>query len=128
MSRFQRNRSYSRAEIHAALGGSVQAYLPTVDGVVVAGCFRRDTNPDAPAVVLPGNGPIIITTAESFAASGRAVPVFIKQSVGDWCFVGDWRVSRLSRDPLEIRVHGKRAGRTAVSCVLHLSEVTRPDV
>lgn len=42
MSNFTRNRSYTRAEIHAAVGGSLQAYLPTVDGVVVAGCFRRD--------------------------------------------------------------------------------------
>jgi len=123
MSRFQRDRGYSRAEIHAELGGSVQSYLPTVDGVVVAGCFRKDTNPDAPTVVLPGNGPVIKSSAESFAASRRAVPVFIKQSVGDWRFVGDYRVSRLSRDRAEIKVHAKRAGRTDVSCVLHLSEV-----
>lgn len=123
MSRFQRNRDYSRAEIHAALGGSVQSYLPTVQGVVVAGCFRRDTNPDVPAVVLPGNGPIIRSAAETFAASRTAVPVFIKQGVGAWRFVGDYRVARLSRDASEVKVHAKRAGRTDVSCVLHLSAV-----
>lgn len=123
MSGFKRNQSYSRTEIHAALGGSVQSYLPTVQGVVVAGCFRRDTNPDAPTVVLPGNGPIIKSSAESFAASRKAVPVFIKQSVGDWRFVGEYRVSRISRDRAEIKMYAKRAGRTDVSCVLHLSEV-----
>jgi len=128
MSQFQSKKSYMRAEIHAVLGGSVQSYLPTVDGVVVAGCFRCDTNPDAPAVVLPGNGPVIKSAAESFAESGRAVPVFIKQSIGDWRFVGTWRVSRLSRDSAEIRYQAKRAGRTDVSCVLHLTEVKQPDV
>lgn len=122
MSSFHRNRNYSRAEIHAALGGSIQSYLPTVDGAVVAGCFRRDTNPEAPTVVLPGNGPIIKSSAESFAASGKAVPVFIKQGTGEWRFVGNFRVSRLSRDPAEIQVHAGRTGRTDVSCVLHLSE------
>lgn len=123
MNRFERNRSYSRAEIHAALGGSVQSYLPTVQGVVVAGCFRHDTNPDAPTVVLPGNGPIIMSSAESFAASKNAVPVFIKQSASDWRFVGEYRVSRISRDPAEIKMYAKRAGRTDVSCVLRLSQV-----
>ena len=130
MNKFERNRSYSRAEIHAALGGSVQSYLPTVRGVVVAGCFRRDTNPDAPTVVLPGTGPIITSSAEAFAASRRAVPVFIKQSVGDWRFVGNYRVSRLSSDPAEISIHAKRAGlygRLVCSPPVR-GRVTRPDV
>jgi hypothetical protein len=128
MSQFQANQSYTRAKIHALIGGSVRSYLPTVDGVVVAGCFRRDTNPDAPAIVLPGSGPVRKSTAESFAMSGRAVPVFIKQSIGDWRFVGTWRVSRLSRNPTEIKNHAERAGRADVSCVLHLTEVKQPDV
>lgn len=122
MSKFQKNRNYSRVQIHAALGGSVQSYLPTVQGVVVAGCFRCDANPDAPTVVLPGKGPIIESSAASFAASKRAVPVFIKQNAGEWRYVGDHRVTRLSRDPAEIHTHAKRAGRTDVSCVLYLSE------
>ena len=31
----------------------MQSYLPTVGGSVVAGCFRRDTNPEAPSGGLP---------------------------------------------------------------------------
>ncbi len=127
MNQFKVNKSYTRAEIHALIGGSVQSYLPTVEGVVVAGCFCRDTNPDAPEAVLPGNGPIIKSTAESFAASGRAIPVFVKQNKCNWRFVGIWRVSRLSRDPGELKYHAERAGRTDVSCVLHLTEVKQSD-
>jgi Domain of unknown function (DUF6697) len=123
MRKFERNRSYSRSEIHNALGGSVQWYLPTVRNAVVAGCFRRDTNPDAPAIVLPGNGPAIRKSAELFASSPESVPVFIKHGVNDWRYVGDYCVTKLSQDPSEIRVHAQRAGRNDVSCVLHLSKV-----
>jgi hypothetical protein len=127
MSQFEVNQSYTRSEIHDLLGGSLQSYLPTINGVVVAGCFRRDTNPDAPEVVLPGNGPIIKSTAKSFAMSGRAVPVFIKQRIGDWRFVGIWQVSKLSCDFAEVKYHMERSGRSDVSCVLHLSEVKQPE-
>lgn len=123
MSGLKRNQSYSRAEIHEMVGGSVVDYLPTVNGRVVAGCFRRDTNPNAPAIVLPGNGPRIMKTADLFASSRTTVPVFIKQQVGRWQYVGDYRVARKSSDPAEIRLHAKAAGRTDVSCVLHLQAV-----
>lgn len=125
---FEKNRCYSRAEIHARLGGSVQSYLPTVDGVVVAGCFRRDTNCEAPSIVLPGRGPIIESSAEAFAAAGQPVPIFIKEAPGDWRFVGRWRVTRVSRDPNEIREHATRSHRLDASCVLFLSEVEDSDV
>jgi hypothetical protein len=68
MIKFEKSRSYTRAEIHAMLGGDMVSYLPAVGNVVVAGCFRRDTNPDAPAIVLPGNGPQIKKRAEMFAS------------------------------------------------------------
>ena len=35
-SQFEHQRSYTRAHIHAALGGSVQSYLPEVAGRIVA--------------------------------------------------------------------------------------------
>jgi len=57
MSTFALGMRYTRSQINAALGGGVQAYLPTKDGRVVCGTFRLNTNPDAPRVVLPGFGP-----------------------------------------------------------------------
>ncbi len=44
------NKTYTREEIHEMLGGDMQSYLPHKDGKVVCGCFRLDTNPDAPNV------------------------------------------------------------------------------
>jgi hypothetical protein len=66
---------------------------------------------------------MIKKAAEAFASSGRAVPVFIKHRVGEWRYVGNYRVSKLSVDPADIKSHAQRAGRKDVTCVLHLSEV-----
>ena len=123
MNGFNRNQCYSRKQIHGVLRGSLESYLPTFNGVVVAGCFRQDTNPDAPAVILPGNGPRIRESAELFASSAVIIPVFIKRTVNKWCYVGNFRVSRLSTDQDEIRKHTNKTGRMDVSCVLYLDEV-----
>jgi hypothetical protein len=120
MSKFLKLRGYSRAEIHAELGGNARSFLPTVDGVVVAGCFRRDLNPDAPEVVLPGNGPTMMQSAAALAASGHSIPVFLFGETKDWRFIGHYRVTQCSADPAEIEIHAAQARRTDVSCVLHM--------
>lgn len=45
---FERQKTYTREQIHAALGGNPRAYLPVKGGRVVAGCFKTDLNPGAP--------------------------------------------------------------------------------
>ena len=118
---FQPAKQYSREEIHEALGGSVEEYLPTCGGKVVCGAFRRDGNPEAPMVILPGFGPKIERSAELFARQGTAVPVFLKDAPNQWVYVGDFRVKRLSRESAEIAKHGTRANReNDVSMVLFL--------
>ncbi|MDQ3347491.1 MAG: hypothetical protein M3545_05940 [Acidobacteriota bacterium] len=123
MSTFALGMRYTRSQINAALGGGVQAYLPTKDGRVVCGTFRLNTNPDAPRVVLPGFGPQIERTAALFASQAECVPIFIKRATNAWEFVGHYRVARISRDPDEIASLAAKAGRScSVSMVLHLSK------
>jgi hypothetical protein len=69
---FELGVSYTREQIHAQLGRSLQSYLPHVGGRVVAACLRLDTNPDAPAVILVGMGDGIEHAAELFGESLRA--------------------------------------------------------
>jgi hypothetical protein len=123
MNRFKKNECYTRKEIHALLGGSIVSYLPTVNRTVVAGCFRLDTNPDAPDIILPGNGQLIKKTAEFFASSGVIVPVFIKRNIEKWCYVGNFRVSKQRADKDEIKGYAQRTGRTDISSILFLEEV-----
>ena len=68
---FETGKFYTWRDIRAEIGDDgKQWYLPTVNGTVVAGCFKRspDTNPDAPDIVLPGNGPLIQQAARQFTA------------------------------------------------------------
>src|SRR5438128_10886973 len=116
---FKLGDSYTRDEIHEQLGGSKEAYLPTKNGRVVCGAFKREANPQAPLVILPGKGTQIRTSAELFARQNTAIPVFLKKASNAWVYVGDFRVTRLSKDPKEIAEHAARANRTGtVSMVL----------
>lgn len=111
---------YTRDQIHHFLGGSLQEYLPHVDGSVVCGCFDPAKNPSAPSIVLPGPGPGIRRWAEVFAGQKHYVPVFLKRAVHRWEYVGDYRVSRRSIDASEIAGHAQLTGRPRLSQVLHL--------
>ena len=121
--KFTRDRCYTRDEIHNKLGGSKQSYLPTVAGIVVAGCFQRSpsSNPDAPDIILPGFGPIVTKTADQFAKQGNAVPTFLKKRPGCWIYQGKYRVKEQSHDEEIINHHADKANREGdVSSVLFL--------
>jgi hypothetical protein len=115
---FERQKTYTREQIHAALGGNPRAYLPVKDGRVVAACFRKDRNPDAPDVVLPGTGPHIEGSAKLLSRQVEPIPVFLKDATNRWRYVGDYRCAGLSRDKAEIDALAKKAGRDDVACVL----------
>ena len=117
-----KGRTYTRKEIREMLGGSDREYLPQKDGKVVAGCFRKDLNPDAPWKILPGNGPRIMKSAEVFANQSDAVPVFIKLAVNEWKYVGDFKCVERSFDPKEIELNALRTGRNDISQILYLKE------
>lgn len=98
---------YSRKEISAALGGSEIEFLPTVNKLVVCGCFTLDHNPEAPAIVIPGTGRIIQREAKQFCDQDYPIPIFIKRRVNEWEYVGDYKAVRHSTDPAEIAAHHK---------------------
>ena len=120
MTEFLQGESYTRSQIHKAVGGGVQDYLPHQAGKVVAACLNPDLNPDAPEVVLPGRGPEIQRWAETFAKQSDAVPTFLKRGTNDWEYVGNYRVRRLATDPAEINAQRYATGRDDVSMVLYL--------
>ncbi|MEA1053338.1 DUF6697 family protein [Lamprobacter modestohalophilus] len=121
---FERHKRYTRSDIHAVVGGSVQAYLPTMAKVVVAACLNPAQNPQAPEVVLVGCGPRIEATAAQFLRQGSAVPTFVKHQANAWEFVGDYRAVRQSFDLDEIERHAKTAGRDGdVTSILFLEPV-----
>ena len=119
---FIRGKSYNRVTIAKPVGGgNLQSYLPTVDGRVVCGCFRTDMNPNAPDVILPGDGPIIRGAAEVLCAQGGTIPVFLKDAHARWRYMGRYEVERFSSDEKDVAAH--RGGRTDVTRVIWLRRV-----
>jgi hypothetical protein len=122
---WQLGRSYTRREIHNAVGGSVQSYLPTnKDAGVVAACLRPDLNPDAPDVVLPGRGAEIERTADWLCDHPQhEVPVFLKRDTNRWEYVGRYRCAGWSDDTTEIQKRTPGSRSDPVYRVLFLKRV-----
>jgi hypothetical protein len=119
---FRIGATYSRREIHKRLGGGLQDYLPHVKGKVVCGCFRKDTNPGAPNVVLPGRGPKIEQSAATFRAQKNPIPIFIKQATNEWKYVGNFAVDSWSKDKKVIASYEPVNRKGRVTCVLSLKQ------
>ena len=86
-------RDYTRTEIHAQLGGSKVSCLPTRNGAIVAACLTAEFSPDAPRVVLCGQGPRTGPVSAMLARYRGPVPVFMKQGASRWQFRGAFKVT-----------------------------------
>jgi len=85
---------YTRGEIHSQLGGSTVACLPTSNGVIVAACLSKKFSPQAPEVVLCGQGARTGPVSALFSRQRSAVPVFIKNASNRWQYRGQFEVVR----------------------------------
>jgi len=83
---------YTRAEIHAQLGGSLVSCLPTRDGAIVAACLSTTFSPRAPEVVLCGRGIRTGPVSALFARQEVPLPVFIKSASNRWQYRGQFLV------------------------------------
>jgi hypothetical protein len=96
---FEKGSVYTRGQIHEAVGGSARAALPTRGGKVVCVCLTREKNPRAPEEMVIGGQDRAIRLARAFAASGAAVPVFVRTRRGGWEYTGDRRVRMVIEEP-----------------------------
>jgi hypothetical protein len=117
---FINGQSYTRAQIHEKLGGSVQSFLPTVNGEVVCACLTLKLNPQAPAVILAGDGPKMMAAAEQLGQQTSKIPVFIKLDTNSWKYVGDWWPVRVTTDQREIAPFLISANRTDIRVVVFM--------
>lgn len=114
---------YTRDEIHRQVGGSKVSCLPTVDGMVVAACLLTRLSPQAPAVVLCGQGVRTGPTSRLFARQQGALPVFIKQAAHRWRYHGLFRVEQSFASGARFESFIEGSGR-AVSSVSHVVLMT----
>jgi hypothetical protein len=88
------------------------------EGHVVCGCFRRQYNPDAPEILLPGDLARITEPAELFCRPSFPIPIFIFEPGSDWIYQGDFQVENWTEHTAEITLHNKRANRNDISRVV----------
>lgn len=103
--------------------GTSPYYLLHRDGKVVAGCFTLEQNPEAPQVVLAGDGPQVRELADIFCAQAGSIPVCVKSGMGEWLCGGRFKLARASTDPAEIASRSASAQRSDVYKLLFLEEV-----
>ena len=115
---------YTWSEIIDETGadGSPPYYLLHRDGKVVAGCFTLELNPEAPLVVLAGDGPQVREWADLFCVQTGSIPVCVKSGLGEWLCCGNFRLVRSSTDPAEIARHSAQARSSDVYKLLFLQE------
>lgn len=83
-------KDYSREDIHVAVGGNKQAFLPTHHGRVVAACLKPERNPDAPQIVLCSSGAAARAAGRTLAQQKDAIPVFVHVGNERWRYEGDF--------------------------------------
>ena len=120
---FGKGRVYTRAEIHTALGGSRRAALPTKGGKVVCLCLTREKNPRAPGEMVIGGHERSVRLARDLAASGVAVPVFVRAPQGGWDYAGERRVRAVVDEPGALLALVAEGAPADASLVLLLEEV-----
>ena len=121
---FELGATYTRNQIHAAVGGSKRSAIPTLNGAVVAVCIRTDLNAKAPTELLCGVGPVRIKAGNLLAATIGKVPVFIKTNVNQWDYKGLFRVAASHRSGPRFDAMVARSGRSlsSVSVAIELTE------
>lgn len=102
---------YTRDKIHEMCGGNKQTYLPTVKKVVVCACLDRRKNAEAPDVIYCGVRPRVRENAEILASQTEAIPVFVKQKVGQWKYVGEYLVAGSKSGKSDLAKYIARANR-----------------
>jgi hypothetical protein len=115
MSGFEKGTGYTREQIHAALGGGTRGFLLTAGGRVTGMCVTREKNPGAPEVILIDGKRDALERARKHAATGAAVPLFIKRRRGDWEYVGDRLVRSFTEDPAALADLAAQAGREGIA-------------
>jgi hypothetical protein len=118
---------YSRSDIQGLVGGEMQTYLPKRDNVILAGCFNRELNPDAPTEIQAGNLPKVARKARLLSTQLNTVfPVFLKGRQRDrkYRFIGYYRCRDYSTSKEVLATAEAKSRRYGeLSYVLYLEEV-----
>lgn len=112
---------YSWQDVEAKWHGE-QTFLAKRDGRIVCATLVKDSNPEAPEVMVVGNKPRNMRRAEEYCEQGGVLPVFIKHAVNQWEFVGHFEFVSFATDRETLRRHERFSG-DALTRVIYLRRV-----
>jgi predicted HNH restriction endonuclease len=87
-----------------------QTYLAKRDGRIVCATLVKESNPEAPEVMIVGSKPRNMQRAEEFCEQGGSIPMFIKHAVNQWEFMGHYELVSFATDRDTLRRHERVAG------------------
>jgi hypothetical protein len=116
---------YSWRELSALLQFTPTPYLTNANGKIICGAFRKDLNPDAPTIVLPGvRKKHWAENAELLCRQRKSIPVFTKEAGLPWQYHGRFKGECFTQNSIEMEIHRQRTnGRTEpIALVLFLQK------
>lgn len=96
------------------------SYIRTKNGEVKGLAITIRDNPEAPEVIVVGNGPNILANAQRLVACEKSVPLYLKQDVNAWAYRGEFRVKAFSQDPAVIERYRRHRLMEKVAGILFL--------
>ncbi|MCE9662189.1 DUF3883 domain-containing protein [Halomonas sp. M5N1S17] len=107
-------------ELAQELSGG-DSYIRTKNNVVKGLAVTTEKNPEAPEIIVVGTGVRIIANAKLFLEQQQFVPVYVKQAVNSWRYLGNYKAERYSQDPEVIEKHRKHRPFGSIDGILFLS-------
>lgn len=107
-------------ELASKLAGG-DSYIRTKDNIVQGLAITTDKNPEAPEVIVVGVGTRIVANAKLFFEQQQYVPVYVKQAVKEWKYLGEYKADSYSQDIEVIEKHRKHRSIDDVNGILFLS-------
>jgi hypothetical protein len=108
------------AELAEKIAGG-DSYIRTKNKLVKGLAITIDKNPEAPEVIVVGIGVRIKANARLFLEQREYVPVYIKQSVNAWKYLGKYKADSYSQDSKIIEKHRKHRRIEDIDGILFLS-------
>ncbi|WP_281546966.1 DUF3883 domain-containing protein [Pseudoalteromonas sp. PAR1] len=97
------------------------SYIRTKNNIVKGLAITTKLNPEAPEIIVVGNGVNIKKRARLFVEQQEYVPVYLKKAANSWKFLGKYKADIFSQDPEVIEKHRKHRTAETVSGILFLS-------
>lgn len=99
------------------------SYIRTKGGVVKGLAITIAKNPEAPEIIIVGKKPRVVANAHVLLKSNKPVPVYLKQAINNWKYIGIYKAECYRKDQETIKKHCGPRSENEVDGILFLSSI-----